>query len=295
MHHQPHPPRLSRVTGTALVGAATLVATALGTGAWVKDPPVPRGDLVGFFLVKAGVFHRSGRLKGTLSAPAKKRTCPSSQGARPSDTAWITHRLGDGERLTATAGTVLGGALAAELADGCFVAVELDVEPMPTPPDWLVPFLRAVRAALPRQYRLQVAVPPVTGHPTPGLRWTPEAARPVRDAIDGLDLMLYDTGAASAAAYQAIVADGAAFAAESSAVGKHTVLGLPAYRDRTPRHPLHIENLAVALEPLHNQAFLTAYCAGRIELAFYAYWTMDDGDRGKAKEIARRLRDCAAP
>ena len=283
------PSCLCGFVASAVVTATTALATP--GGAWLQGPDriplalVDRTYVPEFHVVKTAVFSNNGTPKASHPHAQYRLTC--GREAALESHAWVTHRLSAGERLSPEAGRKLGTELTKLLKETCLSAVELDVEPMPAPPEWLVPFLKAVRATLVSDYELRLAIPPVTAAPLRGLSWRPADALRVLEAVDGLDLMLYDSGASDAAAYEKIVAEAFGFAAAVS-TGKRLVLGLPAYKDKhKPLHPLDVENLSVAQTALGKLSKDKArlLCDGRARLAYYAHWTMDVNDRLLAKKI----------
>lgn len=250
-------------------------AGATDVGCWWKQgqPPPELGSFCDFFLLKRGVFSQRGRLSPR-----------HAHGKNPEKhTAWITHRIGPlRETLSAAAGTQLGKEL-----KGIAGAIELDIEPLPSARDWLPPFLTAVKQALPTT-PLTLAVPFFSEKPETVVSWTEESFRKVLPAVDGLDIMVYDTGAETPVAYEAILERNLALATRLAAEfpQKHFRLGLPAYPDKTRRHRPQVENLPNALEVIKKRGPLPA----SIGFAIYAGWTLTERDKLTLASLRTLLR-----
>lgn len=269
-------------------------ATGWGMGAWWKEGPVAdKPAWRGFSqpaILKRAIFSRTGHLRW-VGPPPGSATCEKA----PAAWAWVTHRLSPGETLSADTGRAIGKALG--VLEGCFSAVELNIEPMPAPPDWLVPFLSAVRTALPDRVALRTAVPAVTTKPLVGPSWRPDAAMRVLEAVDGIDLMLYDTGERSPLGYLTVLSDAGELALRSGRgpKGPRALLGIPAYADKTDLHDRQIESLStvMALLPKLPESARRGWCYA--EVAVYAGWTATDPDVKQADAIRQwRANGCPA-
>lgn len=235
-----------------------------------------------FLILKTGIFHRSGLLKATLTPTQLGQAC--SQGKEIH--AWITHRLSPGERLTLKAGKKLGNMLAKLLSPSCIRSIELDIEPLPSPPDWLVPFLDEITSELDSKYTLRMATPPLSTSPIPGITWTPEQALKVLPSLHGFDFMIYDTGTKTIASYERLIRRIIDFTQKALRrfPGKSFYLGFPAYEDKTKRHSTNIENpmkvrqLLAKLSKKESEVL----CSPKIQFSYYASWTIDKKD---AREI----------
>lgn len=260
-------------------------------GVWEKTLRQYRLDSTfqpSFTIVKYGVFGRSGKLKLSQDL-AQDSNFASKVCLRPRVEAWVTHRLSNGESLGSQAATVLGSEL--NKIPSCIRAVELDIEPIPFPTPWLIEFLRIVRASLKDSLELRIAIPVLSPVAIRGLSWTPVQAESVLSVVDGLDIMVYDTGAKSRLEYEMLV-DQTKDVALRLLVGhpkKQIVLGLPAYPDRTTFHNREIENLSVAVGLLTGSGKDWS-CRKRFRFAIYGGWTMSSKDRTIAGELGRWMK-----
>lgn len=272
---------------TLLIGLFFSNALFAGWGTWVKDP-LSVNKTMAFALLKSAVFGKEGNLEPALTEKDIAAVCQTGVEMR----AWITHKVGFEEVITPEAGTRLGEGIAALLKKSCFTAVELDIEPLRTPPFWLAPFLKNVKAKLPKSLSLHLAVPTITAEPKTKWPWTTTQANAVLEAVDGFDLMNYDTGHSEKEPYQRIVADAVQFISQAPST-KHFVLGFPAYHERTPRHFARSENLEVAQMGLKrlDTAAAKALCPARIEFSFYAHWTAQRFDKPLMDDIDAWRKD----
>lgn len=275
--------------------ACTLVRAA---GVWTANPgdlPVAFAQLhfrPDLFNLKSGAFDRNGKVKPTFPFSTYHS---ASCGMKYEVRAWIAHRLGKVKELKPEAGKALGTYLSSWLTGACISEYELDIEPLPEPPGWLVPFLKATRAALSPNYALRLAVPTVTPRklPAPALSWKPDAALEVLDVVDGLDLMIYDTASSTAAQYAGVVADALDFAARAREKfpSKSLLLGFPAYRTTDPAlHDGGIEGLAGVRTTLKDLAPAKAkvLCDPRVRMAYYPdEGVFNDKDKRLAQEIEK--------
>ncbi len=263
----------------------------LGEGVWSKSVGTTSETEKGFkpesILLKTAVFGRNGNVRSLLKQGAQDLNC----GQAVNYDAWVVHRLSKGEELTASTGVALAKNLTALLVGKCFRAIEINVEPMPTPPGWLVDFLRAIRKELPAKWAVRLAVPMLTSENIPGPHWTAEQLQSVLDVTDGVDIMAYDTGAKSPQEYQLWLTSAVTQASQLLAKNprKEIWIGLPAYYDRTPLHRSSAESSTVAVEAILKLPPVTA-CNPRLGFAFYALWTMTESDRTMATNL-RRWRD----
>lgn len=227
----------------------------LAYGAWFRTVEEMKPGTVSWAFVKWGIFSRSGNLK--LVQPLKG--CPKSVPL----TAWITHRISPRETLSAKAAQHLANQLNRSLGD-CFTGVELDVEPLPNLTPWFSEFAKTLRDHLDKRYRLQAAIPS---------DWPHEMSLNLLSVIDGIDLMIYDTGAKNPTEYQNQVSRALALTKKTSPE-KQLTFGFPAYQDRTKKHRPEVENLS------HIESLLAArkelwqtLCGPNRKIALYAGWT----------------------
>jgi hypothetical protein len=259
-------------------------------GVWLKNEPPPDGLSAGLQILKAGVFGRG----GTFTPQSKASPTPCPAALIPRRIAWVTHRLAAEETISAEAGEKLGSKLADYLPRHCFRGVELDVEPLPEPPAWLAPFLRGVKRKLGAGLFLSLAIPPVASSPLPGLSWRPAQALGILEAVDGLHLMIYDTGLVTPDAYEALLRETAKLVGDwrGKFPDKEILLDLPTYYDRTRKHRLDVENLRVVQRAWKD--FPAELCLPRVDWAFYAGWTMTPDDVASAASLARQRRLCCS-
>lgn len=272
-----------------LLGLFFSDALSAGWGTWAKNPAaIPTTSP--FVLLKTAKFSRKGFVKPSLTEKQIAEACKAGVDLH----AWVTHRVAPDEIMSPEVGSSMGEALAKLLNKTCFSAVELDIEPLNTPPPWLVPFLKAVRAKLPKNLVLRLAIPPVTTEPLTAWAWKSADALAVLDAVDGFDFMIYDTGLKDWYAYGRVITDTVTFISQAPPL-KRFVLGFPAYSDRTLRHQLRIENLEIVKHGLKRlpPAVVKTVCSDRVELAFYAYWTARKFDKPHMEAVdAWRKETC---
>ncbi len=266
---------------TILIGLFFSDALLAAWGTWAKDP-ASLNKTLSFALLKTAVFGKQGNLEPAVTEKDIANACKAGVELR----AWITHRVGYEEVISPEAGARLGENIATLLKKSCFTSVELDIEPLRTPPPWLVPFLSKVRVKLPKELSLHLAVPTITTVPQTKWPWTTLEANAVLEAVDGFDLMIYDTGHKETESYGKVIADTVAYVAQAPSAKKF-VLGFPAYHERTPRHFVRSENLAqveLGLKRLETSAAKTL-CHSRVEFAFYAHWTARRDDKAPMDAI----------
>lgn len=278
------PLRFPRWEFLLLFSGAWLAAEAAAVGAWWTDVPkleTWRAHASDPAIVKRAIFSTKGKVRW-LPTRLESPSCGGLERAW----AWVTHRLSPGERLEVAAGKALGAELAKGLGP-CYSAVQLNIEPMPAPPDWLIPFLKAVKDRLPSGVSLRLAAPPVTMVPLSGPSWRPDAAADVLRAADGLDLMLYDTGARDADSYARVLGEAGSFARHASrSEGKYRLLlGLPSYPDRTRLHDRGTENLEAAWKALPRLPAIAREGWCTADVAVYAGWTATAADLETLKRI----------
>lgn len=275
-----------------------LPVVANGDGAWTKTAEAYLAGLSDptftwdFGLLKAGIFSRSGSLTITLEGAWRSKLCAASR--RP--TAWVTHRLETGETLTRDTASRLAKELNLLLKEGCFDGVELDVEPLKDLPDWLMVFTKELRTKLDRSFRLTMAIPTVSERTAGETTWSVRAALKLLSTVDGLDLMIYDTGAATTEAYATYVRHALGFSVKATRrfLGKTITLGLPAYADMTLKHRKGIETIDTAKRVfLEEERLVKILCGASVRVAYYSGWTITSEEMRTANELARwRLRLC---
>jgi hypothetical protein len=265
--------------------------TALAHGAWFKNPSQialyrsRSRDALTLAIVKKGVFNRRGKV--TFESFTETAEFCGKPMAR---VAWITHRLSKGETLSKESGSHLGKELNRRLPRPCFTGVELDIEPLASPPPWLFEFLTGVRETL-VDFRWSLAVPPVSTIPIEGFSWKPEEAIRVLEIAHGLDFMIYDTGSEKGEQYARTLKETLAFTDEASArfPGKSFVLGLPAYPDKTRLHRAAVENLIEVELALKTVPSLPGkgLCRPEVQWAVYAGWTMTATDHAAIERLSQ--------
>ncbi len=233
---------------------AVVSINALAAGLWLKEPgPLP--VWADFALVKTAVFHPSGSVK-----PVRKG-CPGEGTWH----AWITHRLAPHDVFTKVGGEKVGAAIG-KLLD-CHTTVEIDLEPLPSFGEEHATFFAGLRATLPPKFALRLAVP---------FTWGREDAARALAIVDGLDFMVYDTDARTAAEYEAVVKTTLALAKDFP--GK-ILVGLPAYTHGVKgRHRPKIENLTAATR---------VWTCGP-DFAVYAGWTMTEEESRQAAALVKK-------
>jgi len=273
---------------TVIVRFAVLVSLfAFGDGFWFRSPRQLEHSpfLPEFVLLKWGVFSKTGWVSVRRDDVNHGFLCRS----KIESFAWITHRLSEGEVLSSAAANKLGVELNRLLHETCFSGVELDIEPIPSGSQWLKGFLREIRAKLKAEYRLHAAIPPVSSENWVGLTWKEQEALSVLEEIDGVDLMLYDTGAANEKKYIDLLHENFRFAkkAMSQFSNKKMVLGFAAYKDKTKKHRLTVENLKIALKALKEFPDSKNLLCHPLSLrvVYYAGWTMDGEDVKVAHQL----------
>lgn len=262
--------------------------TLYATGAWYKTPKQildskKQGYTPAFVLLKAAVFSKDGAIRKTLTQKERKDHCLTNVRT----TAWVTHRLSKGETLSKNAGQRLGRELSAYLVNSCFSKVELNIEPIEKVEPWLLEFLFGVKSEL-KALQLHLAVPALSPQKLLGPSWDIGDVKLALAQTDGLDFMLYDTGITSDKDYISLVTNAVR---ESLALllahrDKTLILGLPTYHDKTKFHQKS-ETLANAFSALKNFSplELEPICAGRLQIAYYAGWTMQATERAVSNQI----------
>lgn len=182
------------------------------------------------------------------------------------------------EKLTEAAGQKLGAAL--NVFSGKAKYLELDIEPVKDPAT-LVEFLKGVREKLSPDLKLTIAAPFVSDKKSEANSWTRAQFEHVIPYVDGLELMVYDTGAKTKEEFLSHIQN------NSDAVGawqelypaKKFLMGLPAYPDKTKLHRPEIENLAVV-----NERAKTLNNA----VAIYAGWTLTETDQRQMEKLVEK-------
>lgn len=238
-----------------------------------------------FTLIKAGIFSKTGNLKEVLSREELKETCSEN----PHFEVWVTHRLSKGETWEEKAGTLLGKSLKKQLEGTCVRAVELNAEPLPDVPDWFLKFLSNVKKEA-GNLSIRLAVHALSEKKLEGPTWNKALVEKLLPSVDGVDLMMYDTGLKEKESYSELLVN-AFKEVEAWAKGhpaKTFVIGVPAYYDKTRLHRSDVENLKSVLFALsrHQPNEKAPWCNRQIRFAIYAGWTMTAED----KTITQLLR-----
>jgi len=237
-------------------------------GAWLKDPKKIPAE-ASFVLLETGMFWKKGGLKPYLKEAELKEACAG----KPKVHAWLMHPLQKETVFQPEAGTRLAGEIEKNFKNTCLTDIELDFEIMPTPPPpWLVPFLKALRAKLPKSFTLRLTTPPITAQPLSEPYWKAEEAAPVLDVVDGFDIKVYNTGLKDYYVYEKVLTDTVTFVGNSPK--KKFVLSFPAYNKRRTRHILRVENMRIITKGLQRLAPEKAkiLCSDNVQLAYYARW-----------------------
>ncbi len=243
-----------------------------------------------FLILKTGIFSKSGNLKTVGEASQWKSLCDKDYRL----IAWVTHRLGKKDSLSVTAAELLGNDLNKALTKSCFSAVELDIEPLTGNEEWLVEFLTQLKSTLSPKLKLRLAVPFIAEN-SQASSWKKAAARKILSAIDGLDVMLYDSGSQNSADYLKLLTENIRLANQwaSEKPEKTIYLGIPAYHERTKLHLDNFENIASFIQAgkslLPND--VTKICTGNVALSFYAGWTLSPEDRKSIDELKKWLSE----
>lgn len=195
---------------------------------------------------------------------------------------WVTHRLSAGEVLTGEAGKKLGSELNG-LA-GKAKHIELDIEPLKDPAT-VTEFLKGVRETLSPELKLTIAAPFTAETKSEANSWTREQFEHVIGYVDGIELMVYDTGAKTKEEYLGLFENNlsAAGAWQELYPSKIFTVGLPAYPDKTKLHRPAVESLAVVSE----SALLKSGKFSKMRFAVYAGWTLTEED----KKLIDKLRE----
>lgn len=251
---------------------------ACADGAWFKTPP--NGPLApftpDFFLLKTAAFSNGGKLKTYLGSAELKKACAAGKDV----VAWVSHLLSPGEVMSPESAKRLAGELNTLLSPvPCAKGVELDVEPLEDLPPWFTLFCQTVRTHLDKRFVLTAAIPAL---------WREPSALLLLSVVDGLDFMIYDTGAKTVDEYAPTLKAAVNFAGLTE---KTILLGLPAYPDKTKKHRPGVENIKAVTKTLEGlpQAS-TALCRPNLRFAYYAGWTMTDAEKREAAEFQRWRR-----
>ncbi len=134
-------------------------------------------------------------------------------------------------------------------ADG----VHLNIEPVPSGASGYVEFLRAVKAAIgDRTLSVAAYPPPLTDDPDNEAHWQIPFMREVCRSADELAFMAYNTGSASAAAFETLIAawtrELAAALPSPKAGGCEWLMGVPAYDEEEPYHRPDVETVEHSLK-----------------------------------------------
>jgi len=267
----------------------TVVCRAYGTGIWFRaphqlDPLLKSGEFQPeFVLLKTGIFSRHGFLKDLHDDRNVAKLCHVGIPT----IAWVTHRLSPNETLSAEVGAHLGKALSASLGKTCITEVELNIEPMPSPPIWVFAFIKSAKSELGR-LKLRLTVPFVTESSIKGFHWGAKSAEKTSEVVDGIDILNYDSGCTATGCYIRLLNEGLDFAHYllQKQANSSIIFGLPAYHDKTNLHHESVENPSVALQALRQyKKAKEVVCHGRFRIAFYAGWTMTASDKEYASQI----------
>lgn len=190
----------------------------------------------------------------------------------------MTHRMGSGETLTKAAGEKLGKALRSFEGQARFI--ELDIEPLPEP-GVLKVFLQGVKEKFGPDLKLTLATPFLSPRKTEAISWDQTQFEQTIPLVDGLEVMVYDTGAQTEAQYLAHF-ENALNAVETwkeRYPQKVFTVGVPAYPDKTKLHLPQVENLSVIAKSKLLEKFPSA------RLAIYAGWTMTEKDHSVSTTV----------
>lgn len=264
----------------------SLSLSANEVGAWYKSveqiPELATQTFhPGFIILKIAAFSKKGNMWGVQSLEKIQEFCGKGEKLE----AWVTHKIGKRETLGQAQGAVFAKELNTLIKNTCIKRIEIDLEPLKEASPWLLDFLGVVKAQTPG-LEIRLAVPALSAKALPGHSWTKNSIEKVLEKIDGVDIMLYDTGLKSSAAYTTLVKEALRFSLNKGK-GKAVVLGLPAYQDKTKFHHLETENLTnvqTALETFTPQE-LVPLCLKKIRLSYYAGWTLFDSELQSAKKL----------
>lgn len=265
-------------------------------GAWYKRAPeIPRALNTrfqpSFLILKAGIFSTNGSLKIVGEPKDWKKLCSENYKL----IAWLTHRLKKGQQLTSANGENLAREIAKNFSPSCFQAIELDIEPLTGEEPWLVEFLTSLKKILAGSFELRMAIPLVSEEKIAGASWKKENVRALLSHVDGIDLMLYDSGSKTKETYAALLNYNLTTAKEllNSMTGKSILVGIPAYHDRTALHKDNFENINAFISVLKSRTLAenSPLCTGQIRMALYAGWTLSPEDRNSINELKAWLEE----
>lgn len=262
------------------------------SGAWYQDMSqvsIPKKAIFNpqFLVLKAGVFSKTGHF---TVAKALNKLKLKNEGSRNLESiAWVTHRLSPGETLSKEAGEILGIELSKKLLGTYFTSIELDIEPLTKAESWLEPFLKGIRKNLSSSFKLRLAVPVLSPKTVSGHFWSLQDGAQAINWVDGLDVMVYDSGLKSQKEYSELFKNVFFFVMElvKQSPEKNIILGLPTYDDRTRLHDKEYENLETVLTTLKpfTPFQLKYYCSGQIRFAYYAGWTLSQKDQSQHQQL----------
>lgn len=265
-------------------------------GAWYKRAPeIPRALNTRFsptfLILKAGIFGANGSIKTVGEVKDWKKLCSENYKL----TAWLTHRLKKSQQLSPSDAENLGREIARNFSSTCFQAIELDIEPLTGEEPWLSEFLKKLKMTLADSYQIRMAIPLLSEEKTTGLSWKKEQAKKLLSHIDGIDLMLYDSGSKTKEAYASLLEYNLTAAKDIlvTSSDKSVLLGIPAYHDRTALHKDNIENINAFISALKARSLAdnSPICTGKIKMAFYAGWTLSPEDRNSISDLKSWLEE----
>lgn len=181
-------------------------------------------------------------------------------------------------------------------ADG----VHLNIEPVPSGASGYLEFLRAVKAAIgDRTLSVAAYPPPLPGDPDNEAHWQMPFMREVCRSADELAFMAYNTGSASATAFETLIAawtrELAAALPQRKAGGCEWLMGVPAYDEEEEYHRPDVETVEHSLKGI--AAGLRA--SGRPEsfrgVAIYASFTADAGKWAVYDTLWRGVKPVKSP
>lgn len=284
-----------------IAAAATILCGgSWAGGVWVKAPDdialasAARGYIPDYAIVKLATFDAVGNFRLVHTYSSIIDACGRAQGTQ----GWISYRKDQPGPLTSQSGKTLGTKMNEDLIGACYTPLHLEIEPLTGQETWLPTYLKALRDTLNPDRELLLVVPPVTTKKLTGLSWTPESAGKALELIDGLSIMLYDTGIASPQDYRDLIKETFTLlnSLKKKFPQKKFVVNLPAYiNGKAGLHTLMAENLREVkralseLEPEHAKVL----CGSTVRLAHFAHWEMSGLDKTSATQIRQwRIELC---
>jgi len=288
----------SRLPFLLLAGSLAAGELRAGVGTWLWDARVlgtvtaNRLFSPSFMVIGAGEFSSSALARPAFIFELLYQVC----GRKVPIHAWVQGNLPPKAVLSFEKGKAFGLTINTTLEGLCFKDVQLAfLTALKTDP-LVIEWLRGMRAALDPIYRLRVTAPFLSITPGDAPSWPPDFARSVLNVVDTLDIAFHSSGKHSTAEFSQFLREQWNHATKLldgdwGGRRKELMAGFSAFKSISDHHDPAAEKLELVDDffkalPL---AELAPLCNGRIQLAVFASFTMDDRARGIVGKMGRRI------